>query len=223
MHLIHSNNNYKVICRLRPQENRSSMLEISENNIIIKDPSNRASSEKQLFNFSSVFDELSQQELLFKYVCDHALTKIIEGHNSCVLSYGQTGSGKSFTIFGEDERYSSNLINFYKERKTDRKGLVPKTIEYLFKRGKELEEIREFVISCSMVEIYLDQVRDLGRSYSEKFLENRHGDGGITSNGFDTENLEIVENTNGQIQVKNVSQVVIKTMEDLFVFLDHGV
>lgn len=168
MHLIHSNNNYKVICRVRHSlEDESSMLEIQDNNVSIKDPSNKHSNEKQTFNFSSVFDYEASQDVIFKYVCDHSITKIIEGHNACIISYGQTGSGKTFTIFGEDERYTPTLMNLYQEKKKDRRGLVPKTIEFLFKRARELEEIREFVITCSMVEIYLDQVRDLGKSYLE--------------------------------------------------------
>ena len=175
MHLIHSNNNYKVICRVRQQiEESAPMIDIHDNNVSIKDPSNKNSNEKQVFNFSSVFDYDISQDLLFKYVCDHSITKIIEGHNSCIISYGQTGSGKTYTIFGEDEKYTPTLVNLFQEKKKDRRGLVPKTVEFLFKRAKELEEIREFVITCSMVEIYLDQVRDLGKAYLEnngfKFL-----------------------------------------------------
>ena len=168
MHLIHSNNNYKVICRVRQQiEESAPMIEIHDNNVSIKDPSNNNSNEKQVFNFSAVFDYEASQEILFKYACDHSITKIIEGHNSCIISYVPTGSGKTFKIFGEDEKYTPTLMNLFQEKKKDRRGLVPKTVEYLFRRAKELEEIREFVITCSMVEIYLDQVRDLGKAYLE--------------------------------------------------------
>jgi len=31
-----------------------------------------------------------------------------------------------------------------------------------------MDELREFVITCSMYEIYLDKVRDLGSAYVEK-------------------------------------------------------
>lgn len=47
----------------------------------------------------------------------------------------------------------------------DKRGGVCKTIEYLFRKAEELSEIREFVITCSLAEIYLDQVRDLGKAY----------------------------------------------------------
>ena len=61
------------------------------------------------------------------------LQRLIEGHNSCLLSYGQTGSGKTFTVFGEDERYSVQQSNF--DTRKDRRGVVPKALEYLWRKA----------------------------------------------------------------------------------------
>lgn len=166
-HLIHSNTNYKVICRIKPHSPPSQMISINDSSLSIRDPTSR-SQESQNFNFNALFDSTATQETIFRYVCENNINKILEGHNSCVLSYGQTGSGKSFTMFGEDDKYTPGLDPLYQEKKKDRRGLVVKSVEYLFKRGKEMEESREFVISCSMFEIYLDQVRDLGREYEER-------------------------------------------------------
>jgi len=47
----------------------------------------------------------------------------------------------------------------------DRRGLVPRAIECLFSKSEELSDIREFVITCSMFEIYVDSIRDLGKAY----------------------------------------------------------
>lgn len=44
----------------------------------------------------------------------------------------------------------------------------------------------------------------------------------IVSN-FETENLEIYENTNGQIMIRNLSSIHIKSMEDLYQLLKEGV
>ena len=93
------------------------------------------------------------------------MQKVIEGHNSCIINYGQTGSGKTFTTFGEDERYSINAMNLYLDGKRDKRGMVCRAVEFLFKKAQELEDIREFVLTCSLAEIYLDQVRDLGKAY----------------------------------------------------------
>lgn len=44
----------------------------------------------------------------------------------------------------------------------------------------------------------------------------------VVSN-FETENLEIYENTNGQIMIRNLSLITIKSMEDLYHMLKEGV
>ena len=46
--------------------------------------------------------------------------------------------------------------------------MIPKTIAQLFEKEKEMDDLREFVITCSMYEIYLDKVRDLGSAFIEK-------------------------------------------------------
>ena len=73
------------------------------------------------------------------------------GFNSCCFAYGQTGSGKTFTIFGEGGE--------------ERRGLLPRAVEYLFERIQERRERKEIGMVCSFLEIYMDQVRDLGQAY----------------------------------------------------------
>lgn len=52
------------------------------------------------------------------------------------MSYGQTGAGKTYTIFGEDERFSVNNMNLYMDGKRGEKtGLVCRTAEFLFKKA----------------------------------------------------------------------------------------
>lgn len=42
-------------------------------------------------------------------------------------------------------------------------------------------------------------------------------------NSYMTENLEIYENTNGQILVKNITVMTINVIEDLYKFLESAV
>jgi hypothetical protein len=161
-----TNNNYKVFARVRPIDYQQKMIECSSDNTIsIKDPTSKTK-DKQTFSFNGVFDSSANQDSIFQNICEPVLNKVIEGHNACIISYGQTGSGKTFTSFGEDERFSINSLNLYLDGRKDKRGLVCKTLEYFFKKAQELEEIREFVLTCSLCEIYLDQVRDLGRAYT---------------------------------------------------------
>ena len=166
------NPNFKVCVRIRPIEFQTRMIEtINETTLSIKDATNKTNMEKQVFNFNSVWDQYVSQDMQFQYICDNAVQKVIEGNNACVLCYGQTGSGKTYSVFGEDERYTMDNIKTYGDAKKDRRGLVPKTVEMLFQKNKEFQGQKEFVLTCSFAEIYLDQVRDLGKFIHEQMSE----------------------------------------------------
>ncbi len=73
---------------------------------------------------------------------------MFEGYNGTIFAYGQTASGKTFTMQGDidDER---------------KKGIIPRTTEYLFQKIAQTPERTEFTIKCSMLEIYRERVQDL--------------------------------------------------------------
>lgn len=87
------------------------------------------------------------------------------------------------------------------------------------------------MIQCSLYEIYLDRIRDLGKAYSEKhckknFILNLIANptlvGKVSSNlpmNLENENLDITENPNGQIAVKNLMSFSITSMIDLYEML----
>ena len=45
------------------------------------------------------------------------------------------------------------------------RGLIPRSIEYLFNLVERRSAFKRFEIFVSFLEIYLDQVRDLGDAY----------------------------------------------------------
>lgn len=175
------NPNYKTIIRLKPGEAPSKCIEISSHNIILKEkplpPANANSmpiappKEKEeiqhKFSFSNLLDHNTSQDSVFKLVSEHCVSKLIEGQPGCIISYGQTNSGKTFTIFGEDEHFSTKGSNEMDMRK-DKKGIVPRTMEYILRKAKDFEDVREFVIQASFFELYLDQIRDLGKGLLDK-------------------------------------------------------
>ena len=161
-----NNPNFRVYARLKPTENQARTLEYTSESIIIKDIHGKTNSEKQTFNFNSIWDSNTSQETIFQNLCDNSISKLLDGTSSTVLSYGQTGSGKSFTIFGEDDRFSLSSTGNFAYR-VDKRGLVPRTVEYLLKKANEFQNERELIITCNFFEIFLDQVRDLGKSYPE--------------------------------------------------------
>jgi len=76
---------------------------------------------------------------------------IFNGYNSCCFAYGQTGSGKTYSMFGGD----GNI-----------RGMIPRSAEYLFERvAHKSSSSMEIATFCSFLEIYNDQLRDLGKAY----------------------------------------------------------
>jgi len=225
------NNNFKVCARIKPLEYSSRMLEVNgENTVTIRDINNKTNMEKQNFRFNKVFDAFSKQDNIFQYVVDNGISKALDGTNCCVISYGQTGAGKTFTTFGEDDKYSTNTINLYSDTQKDKRGIIPKTIEYLLNKNQEMAGVRELILTCNFVEIYLDQVRDISRNHIDRnqlsSATKRNSTTTTTMDfntaSYDNESLEIYEHANGQMLIRNVKNVIIKSMDELYSLLGSG-
>lgn len=122
-----------------------------ERKLSIKDPdtSNRRYGEVS-FQFDKVFWTAAAQEEVFNDVCKTQVEHCLDGYNSCCFAYGQTGSGKTYTMFGTEGEV---------------RGLIPRSVEYLFSAlGKRVAQY-EVAMVCSFLEIYNDQIRDLGKAY----------------------------------------------------------
>jgi hypothetical protein len=85
-----------------------------------------------------------------KPLVDH----VLEGYNSTCFAYGQTGSGKTYCIFGPPDD-------------KDKRGIVPRCMEYVFKQAEAKSRGKKISFSLSFLEIYLEKIRDLGRYYME--------------------------------------------------------
>eukprot|EP01036_Dinobryon_divergens_P027569 gene27569-36366_t len=119
--------------------------------IVIKDPdsSNRRYGEVS-FQFDKVFWTDVKQEEVFDSACRVQVDRILDGYNCCCFAYGQTGSGKTYTMFGNDG---------------DIRGVIPRSVEYLFQKLSKMSSSSEVAMVCSFLEIYNDQIRDLGKAY----------------------------------------------------------
>lgn len=100
------------------------------------------------YEFDKVFDEDTSQSTVFDSIAKEKIHDVFEGINSTIFAYGQTGSGKTFTIFGG-------------ESFADR-GLIPRSIAYLFKE-RRAKELNNFSVKClvSFTEVYKETVYDL--------------------------------------------------------------
>eukprot|EP00002_Diphylleia_rotans_P040887 TRINITY_DN981_c0_g2_i7.p1 TRINITY_DN981_c0_g2~~TRINITY_DN981_c0_g2_i7.p1 ORF type:complete len:709 (-),score=147.59 TRINITY_DN981_c0_g2_i7:1785-3911(-) len=91
-------------------------------------------------------DKYADQQCVFNDLGRDVLDNAFKGFNCSLFAYGQTGSGKSYSMVG----YGKN------------KGIVPISCEEIFKYiDQNTDPRKEFRVSCSMLEIYNEQVRDL--------------------------------------------------------------
>eukprot|EP01060_Flectonema_neradi_P027423 TRINITY_DN3702_c4_g1_i1.p1 TRINITY_DN3702_c4_g1~~TRINITY_DN3702_c4_g1_i1.p1 ORF type:complete len:899 (+),score=199.44 TRINITY_DN3702_c4_g1_i1:58-2697(+) len=99
------------------------------------------------FSFDYVFTkEQNTREIYDRVVAGPIVQSCMGGFNATVFAYGQTSSGKSFTMLGEGKHV----------------GIVPYAVEDMFSIVAEQQRNgKDFVIKCSMLEIYNEQLRDL--------------------------------------------------------------
>lgn len=141
------------------------------------------------YDFDGVLDENEDQSKVYETLnVGTMITSVLTGFNATLFAYGQTGSGKTHTIEGPQQ--SLHLLRQNVSAMTDRpssqvtdtkclntnttidsgvaaynhQGVIPRAIRDLFERIEQQQHngIRdEFVVECSYLEIYNEEVFDL--------------------------------------------------------------
>lgn len=149
--------NVLVAVRLRPpsdsKEDFKEIFEVAHTELVVHDPLSHGRNE-HLFSFGHVFRPEHGQESVFNGVARPLIDRVLCGFNTCLFAYGQTGSGKTHSVFGEGN--------------AEERGMLARSLEYLFEKIEERKREVEVGMVVSFQEIYLDQVRDLGRFYIDK-------------------------------------------------------
>ncbi|KAJ6325825.1 hypothetical protein OIU78_013011 [Salix suchowensis] len=99
-------------------------------------------SKSKSYTFDKVLHPDSSQDEVFTEV-EPIIKSVLDGYNACIFAYGQTGTGKTFTMEGDG----------------DTPGIVPRAMEALFKQAVDSDHA--FLISFSMLEIYMGNLKDL--------------------------------------------------------------
>lgn len=165
-----SSENIKVIIRVRPRiENEYNQncncLKIEGDSIVAT-----SRTDTKQFTFDYIATEESSQSEIFiqgaKEICD----SVLQGYNGTIFVYGQTGAGKTYTLLGPKYSLSNKNNNISNNDDTSEhsnsmyeelnKGILPRTIEYLFIRSRSMEN-STVKLSCSFIEIYMEQISDL--------------------------------------------------------------
>lgn len=77
------------------------------------------------------------------------IESVLEGFNGTVLAYGQTSSGKTHTMVGPDIE-DPHL-----------QGIIPRMVKTVFEKIENASEDIEFTVKISMIEIYMEKIKDL--------------------------------------------------------------
>lgn len=152
------NTNVKVFVRARPPDHAEvaldGMFKINEGapgKLSIRDPGRQVG--EHAFMFDRLFWVDVTQEVIFREVSLPLVERCMQGFNGCCFAYGQTGSGKTYSIFGESGTA---------------RGIIPRCVEYIFAALEKTAKAKEFALVVSFLEMYCDEIRDLGKAYLDK-------------------------------------------------------
>ncbi len=154
------------------------------------------------FNFDHIFDMGADQSVISKALVRPMVDNIWDGFNSCCFAYGQTGSGKTYSIFGE--------------AKGPRRGIVPRVLSEVFEVIEQKRGQNKTLVLVSFLELYLDQIRDLGLFYVQKQGKSQ------MSVPPSERNLDIRQDENGTVYVRDLERVEISSVEEGLKFVQMG-
>ena len=184
--------NVNVICRFRPM-NELEKTNGNEEVCVFTSPTtlqfhSTRENNNYRFKFDRIFPPSSTQEDIYNFGVKGIIDSVLDGYNGTVLAYGQTSSGKTYTMQGEMNNNSTQ-------------GIIPRMIEHVFDFIHS-QEGSEFMIKVSMIEIYLEKIRDL--------LD------------LSRVNLQVRENFSKGIYVDGCSERYVGCPEDVYAALKIG-
>ena len=106
------------------------------------------------FSFSGVYGPASKQSALYDDCVRPMMDAVLEGYNATILAYGQSGSGKTYTMG------TGQVIG---EVPPQDLGILPRVVMELFRCKAEPipDKFDSLSLSCTFVEIYNEEFRDL--------------------------------------------------------------
>ena len=102
---------------------------------------------KKSFTFDAAYDEQSTQKQFYEESCYPLVESVMEGFNGTIFAYGQTGCGKTWTMMGPPAPL-------------ELRGVIPSSFDHIFENIKITTDC-EFLVRCSYLEIYNEEIRDL--------------------------------------------------------------
>ena len=190
---LQSSSNVKVMCRFRPiiqnekkftKEN--CIISLSEDQVEIK---SKNEYNNFTFHFDHIFNVDSTQKEIYEYCAKDLVDSVLSGYNGTIFAYGQTASGKTYTMEG--------IID-----DPEKEGITPRMIKQVFKSIMLSNGDIEYMVKLSMIEIYMEKIRDL--------LD------------LSKVNLNVRESKEKEIYIEDLSEHYVSTEEDVMELIRVG-
>ncbi|PIA61126.1 hypothetical protein AQUCO_00300563v1 [Aquilegia coerulea] len=107
--------------------------------------------EEFTFSFDRVFYEGSEQADVYKFLAFPIVQDACNAINGTIITYGQTGAGKTYSMEG------TSILDCHEQNK----GLLPRVVDGLFHCLESADNTTKYTVNLSMVEIYMEKIRDL--------------------------------------------------------------
>ncbi|KAL8834184.1 MAG: hypothetical protein Q9170_003885 [Blastenia crenularia] len=152
----------RVVARIRPQQETESERECivsavnasndaSSQPNLVRIPSFKNDYELYSFQFSSVYEQSSSQQIIFDNEIAPTIKHLFNGLDVTIFAYGVTGTGKTHTMRGG--------------RSLADRGIIPRLLSSTYRRCRRVEKDSagktSVGITLSYYEIYNDKVYDL--------------------------------------------------------------
>ncbi|KAJ3305617.1 Kinesin-like protein kif3b [Kappamyces sp. JEL0829] len=190
--------NVLVVGRCRPfnekekQAGHTNITQIDTKNGSIKLQNPKNPSDAKMFSFDAMFDETCTQMQVYNATAKGIVDAALNGYNGTVFVYGQTGTGKTFSMQGIP-------------KDPVQRGIIPTCFHQIFDFIARTGH-KKFLVRVSFLEIYNEEVKDL------LIKSSKNPKGG----------LDLKENPETGVFVKDLSAVVVKSVEELEKLMDVG-
>nr|XP_021188785.2 kinesin-like protein Klp68D isoform X1 [Helicoverpa armigera] len=100
----------------------------------------------KMFTYDAAYDASADTQTMYDEMVRPLVASVLDGFNGCVFAYGQTGTGKTHTMEGTAEH----------------EGIIPRAFRHIWAHiENSASPDVTHLVSCSYIELYLEDVRDL--------------------------------------------------------------
>ena len=130
-------------------------------------PNEEGGPPEKIFAYDAVYGPDSTQRAVYDETAFPLVESVIGGYNGTIFAYGQTGCGKTHTMVGLAA--------------PEHQGIIPNAFAHIYGYIDDQSNVeKKFLVRCSYVEIYNEEIRDLlGPDPNKKLDLKEHKDKGV--------------------------------------------